>query len=255
MRFHISGLNFPRPRAERGLVSLVRPVQRMRQERLLMKRVLGTMFVHGCLIAGLAGVQVCAQDNPLASVSEMQVMATNPVVSPPEASVQPVETEADFDDVGREIVLTGRVRVLRDKDTYRVVRVSLEADDGKEYTVLLDGEGRKLARVLKSRIVRVRGRMKEFQGLGVFCVESAEVIGIARKAALAPVAKPVAEPERVSLAVTNHSGTNAASGAVAALTAGTNSLQGALPGGPGTNVAHGTNQAAGLAVPGDGAAR
>lgn len=126
------------------------------------------------------------------------VSCTNlPAQDRPLTPVPAVQETAD-DEYGYEFAgvleLTGRIRVIRDVETYKVTAIILDGDNGHEYNVLLDGEGKNLAKVLKSRIVRVTGEMKEKHGKAFLAVTRALVIGTAAKPQLAAVHKPEPKP-------------------------------------------------------------
>ena len=59
------------------------------------------------------------------------------------------------------LVITGKVNVVRDEQSYKVIEVDVVADDGRIYKVLLDGRGKQLVKTLKSKIIRVTGELKE----------------------------------------------------------------------------------------------
>jgi len=118
-------------------------------------------------VLSLLRVQMAAaQDNPLASISDIRTGTVSSIASSRNASA---------------VVLTGQVRVVRDDADYRVKGIIFLADDGNVYNVTIDNEGRKLLRVLKSKIMRVEGQVRESGGEQRLVVKRSEIIGSTKK--------------------------------------------------------------------------
>ena len=109
---------------------------------------------------------VLAQDKPLAPVPEMKSPGPAPEKTSEKATV---------------VVITGKVSVIRDPASYKVTGVDVVGDDGSIYKVLLDGRGKKLTRVLKSKIVHVTGELKGSSEKPLLAVNDWEIVGSTKK--------------------------------------------------------------------------
>ncbi|MDD4869422.1 MAG: hypothetical protein PHR77_02585 [Kiritimatiellae bacterium] len=156
----------------------------------------GMASVFALVLWILSIVTVFAQDPPASPIAGYQSVATS-IVKTVEMATVPVVANVKTVETATVSVITGKVSVVRDDATYKVQKINILADDGRTYNVLLDGQGKKLLRVLKSRIVKVTGEPKEHDGKSLFVVRSSEVIGTADKTEVAviPEVNSLTEPK------------------------------------------------------------
>jgi len=123
---------------------------------------LAAVIVVSFVIWTVAVLHDFAQDKPIVSIEEphtSELLVTN-------------NTE-----VSSVIVVTGKVHVVRDDASYKVLEVNVVSDGGRIFKVLQEGEGKQLVRVLKSKIVRVTGEIREGNGHPLLVVHDMAVIG------------------------------------------------------------------------------
>lgn len=123
---------------------------------------LAAVIVVAVVVWAVAVLHDFAQDKPMVPVEEIRIS---------EPSI-PGNTA-----VTSGIILTGKVNVVRDEATYRVLEVGIVSDDGRVFRVLQDGRGKQLVRVLRSKIVRVTGEIREENEKPVLVVHDMMVIG------------------------------------------------------------------------------
>jgi len=97
--------------------------------------------------------------------------------------------------VGKPLEITGKVRVLRNESDNKVREINVVTEDGKTYGVVLDANGKKLTKILKSRIVKVTGELRGGKDKNLLVVHKSEIIGIAKKPDSRKVVAAAVKPE------------------------------------------------------------
>lgn len=101
-------------------------------------------------------------------------------------------------DAPKTLEITGKVRVLRNESDNKVKEITVITEDGRAYIVLLDETGKKLAKLLKSRIVKITGEMRDVKGGSFLVVHKSEVIGPKKKTEAPSGVAAVAGPDAVT---------------------------------------------------------
>ncbi|OGV60060.1 MAG: hypothetical protein A2283_19840 [Lentisphaerae bacterium RIFOXYA12_FULL_48_11] len=128
---------------------------------------LAAVIVVSVVIWAIAILHDFAQDKP--STSVVEDLHTVELVTSSNTAISSV------------IVITGKVHVVRDDVTYQVQEVCVVSDEGRIYKVLLEGAGKQLAKILKSKIIRVTGEIREGSDKPFLVVNDVEVIGSSKK--------------------------------------------------------------------------